>query len=210
MSSNSVLGNLSTGLLFIVSAPAGTGKTTLVEKLVSEFPCVVESVSCTTRLPRKGEIPNVHYHFMDVEEFENKIHAGEFLEYVKLYGDYYGTLRSWVKNRRGQGKHVILVIDTQGGLQLKGKIPAIFIFIKPPNSEVLRERLTNRKTETQESIEERIEWAKKELIDSLAYDYHVVNDDLDTAYQVLRSILIAEEHRTRQLGSNNFLGEENG
>lgn len=90
---------------------------------------------------------------------------------------------------------MILVIDTQGGLQLKGKIPATFIFIRPPSADILRSRLMKRETESKEGIEQRLEWAKKEMIDGLAYDYQVVNDDLDTAYQVLRSILIAEEHR---------------
>lgn len=207
-----VLGNLSRGLLFIVSAPAGTGKTTLVHMLSSEFSCVVESISCTTRPPRAGEIPGVHYYFLSVDEFESKIAAGEFLEYVKLYGHYYGTLRPWVEEQLQQGKHVILVIDTQGGLQLKGKIPAAFIFIKPPSLDILRSRLMKRQTESQEGIEKRLAWAKKEMVDGLTYDYHLVNDDLDMAYQVLRSILIAEEHRIIHVGgkSNLFLGEKNG
>lgn len=195
-----VLGNLNRGLLFIVSAPAGTGKTTLVHKLVAEFPCVVESISCTTRLPRAGEIQDVHYHFMDAAEFERKIEDGDFLEYVVLYGKYYGTQRSWVEKRLNEGKHVILVIDTQGGLQLKGKVAATFIFIQPPSVDVLRQRLTDRQTENKEGIEQRLGWAKKEIADGLQYDYQIINDHLDTAYQVLRSILIAEEHRIQHFG----------
>lgn len=98
-----ILGNLSHGLLFVVSAPAGTGKTTLVHMLASEFSSVVESISCTTRPPRAGEIPDVHYHFMSVPDFERKIEAGEFLEYVKLYGHYYGTQLTWVQEQISKG-----------------------------------------------------------------------------------------------------------
>lgn len=198
--STRVLGNLARGLLFVVSAPAGTGKTTLVHMLVSEFPCVVESISCTTRLPREGESANAHYYFMEEKDFEERISKGEFLEYVRLYGNYYGTQRAWVEEQLNKGKHVVLVIDTQGGLQLKGKVPAVFIFITPPSLDILRKRLINRKTESPEGIEQRLEWAKKEMADGLAYDYHVSNDDLNTAYQVLRSILIAEEHRVVSIG----------
>lgn len=190
-----LLGNLKRGLLFIVSAPAGTGKTTLIQKLVEEFPCVVRSVSCTTREPRLGEISDVHYHYLSVEDFERKIKDEEFLEYVQLYGKYYGTLRSEVEEKLNQGKHVVLVIDTQGGLQLKGNVSAIFIFIKPPSLEELRHRLIKRRTESSIAIEERLLWAQKELEESQNYDYLVVNDDLESAYQILKSIFIAEEHR---------------
>lgn len=190
-----VLGNLKHGMIFIVSAPAGTGKTTLVERLVNEFPCVKTSVSYTTRKPRPGEIEGVHYHFVTKEVFERKIADNDFLEYAMLYGNYYGTSRSWVSEKLKKGKHVMLVIDTQGALQLLGKIEATFIFIEPPSLDELRKRLNNRKTEPPEVIEERLAWAKKEIESGRCYDYCIVNDDLDTAYDVLRSILIAEEHR---------------
>jgi guanylate kinase len=190
-----LLGNLNHGLVFVVSAPAGTGKTTLVKMLISEFPCVIRSISFTTRKPRPGEVPGIDYHFVTKEEFEKQIEQQDFLEYVKLYGEYYGTSRKWVREQQMQGKHVILVIDTQGGLQLKGKFPARFIFIKPPSMEVLRKRLTERKTENEEVIEKRLSWASREIEDGRYYDYHIVNDDLKTSYQVLKSIIIAEEHR---------------
>lgn len=189
------LGNLTQGLIFIVSAPAGTGKTTLVQRLVNEFPCVEMSVSYTTRKPRPGEKEGVHYNFVTKEEFEKKIADNDFLEYATLYGNFYGTSQSWVSERLKKGKHVMLVIDTQGALQLLGKIEAAFIFIEPPSLEELRKRLNNRKTEPPEVIEERLAWAKKEIESGRHYDYRIVNDDLDTAYDVLRSILIAEEHR---------------
>ncbi|WP_068467849.1 guanylate kinase [Candidatus Protochlamydia phocaeensis] len=191
----SLLGNLSEGLAFIVSAPAGTGKTTLVQMLVEEFPSVIASISYTTRLPRTGEVPGKHYHFISESEFEAKIAAADFLEYVKLYGTYYGTSRQWIQEQQRQGKHVVLVIDTQGALQLKGNFPGVFIFIRPPSLEVLRERLEGRKTETPELIEKRLGWAQAELNAVQYYDYQIVNDELATAYQVLRSIVIAECHR---------------
>lgn len=190
-----LLGNLKHGLAFIISAPAGTGKTTLVQMLQQEFSCVVTSISCTTRKPRGGEVDGVDYHFLTKEEFEGKIAAGEFLEYVELYGNYYGTSRERVIEQQQQGKHVILTIDTQGALYLKGRFPGVYIFIKPPSLEELRNRMIKRQTESLEMIEKRVAWAKKEMERASAYDYNLINDDLTVAYQVLRSILIAEERR---------------
>ncbi len=193
-----LLGNLKKGLIFVLSAPAGTGKTTLVQRLTREFSCVVQSVSFTSRKPREGEVDGVDYRFLDVEAFKQKIAAGEFLEYVELFGHYYGTSRHWVEEHLNQGKHVMLVIDTQGALQLKEKIEATFIFLLPPSIEELRSRLKNRKTESKEMVETRLDRAEKEIKLSQYYDYHVVNDDLEIAYQTLSSILIAEEHKVRQ------------
>jgi guanylate kinase len=191
-----LLGNLSEGLAFIVSAPAGTGKTTLVQMLVQEFPCVVASISCTTRSPRPGEIPDVDYHFLNEKEFQKRVAAHEFLEHAQLYGCYYGTSKETIEMQRKSGKHVILTIDTQGALQLKGKYKATYIFIHPPSLEELRRRLELRKTETPKTIEQRLAKASQELEASSEYDYQIVNDDLRTAYQVLRSIVIAKEHCT--------------
>lgn len=194
-----ILGNIEKGLLFIVSAPAGTGKTTLVRMLVEEFSTVIESISCTTRPKREGETEGRDYYFLSIEEFEKKIKAGDFLEYAKVFGHSYGTSRSFVENELCKGKHVVLVIDTQGALQLKKVIPATTIFLQPPSLKALKERLTSRNTDSQESIAKRLEWAEKELCLTNQYDYQIVNDDLAVAYQVLRSIIIAEEHRTKNL-----------
>lgn len=191
-----LLGNVSKGLVFVLSAPAGTGKTTLVRMLRDEFPCVAESISCTTRPPRPGEIPGKDYHFLTIEEFEDKIKKGDFLEYAKVFDNYYGTSKEFVLAQQEKGKHVILVIDTQGAMQLKGKIPAVFVFVSPPSLQELRERLFKRQTESMEHIEQRLSWAKNEMSMAVHYDYHIVNENLHTAYEVLRSILIAEEHRT--------------
>lgn len=201
---SSLLGDRKKGLTFVVSAPAGTGKTTLVQRLVQEFPPIIASISYTTRQPREGEMQGVHYHFITEKEFEAKISAQEFLEYVKLYGTYYGTSRQWIQEQQERGKHVVLVIDTQGALQLKGHLPAVFIFICPSSLNSLQERLIQRQTETPEMIEKRLTWAKIELKAARQYDYQIVNDDLEIAYQVLRSIFIAECHRLSEENENLF------
>jgi guanylate kinase len=191
-------GNTNKGLLFVISAPAGTGKSTLVEMILEEFPQeIAESCSCTTRPPRLGEISKRHYEFISVEEFEKKIAANEFLEYAKVFGNYYGTRKEEVARLQAQGKHVVLVIDTQGAMKVKQQLPAIFIFISPPSFEELRRRLFKRRTEDVENIQERLLWAKQEIEMAPYYDYHIINDHLDSTYQVLRSIFIAEEHKRR-------------
>jgi len=124
------------------------------------------------------------------------------LEYVNLYGTYYGTSKKWISEQQQQGKHVVLVIDTQGALQLKDKISAVYIFIRPPSLDVLRNRLIQRRTESIEMIEKRLKWAESELKAAQKYDYQVVNDNLETAYQVVRSIFIAECHRTSKMPKN--------
>lgn len=191
-----VLGTLTKGLVFVVSAPAGTGKTTLVRMLMDEFPCVTESVSCTTRPIRLGEIEGKDYHFLSQEEFKTKIDEGAFLEHANVFGSYYGTLKEEIAQQQNKGKHVILVIDTQGAMQLKkSHFDAVFIFVRPPSMAELRERLFKRKTEKDEHIEERLQWAQEELKAASQYDYIILNDNLHRAYEILRSILIAEEHK---------------
>ena len=194
---SSLLGESKRGLVFIVSAPAGTGKTTLVNKLVAEFDSVIASVSFTTRKPRPGEKEGVHYHFISSEKFQLKIASFDFLEYVNLYGTYYGTSKEWIEKKLAHGKHVVLVIDTQGALQLKDKFPAIFIFIHPPSLRVLEERLRMRGSENENEIEKRLVWAQSELEMANRYDYQLINDDLNNAYRILSSIFIAETHRIR-------------
>lgn len=198
--SNQLLGNLAQGLIFVISAPAGAGKTTLVNKLTHEFPSVVRNVTCTTRAPRPGEQEGKDYFFFDPQTFEAKIAQGDFIEHAKVFGDYYGTSDTFINQQIAQGKHVVLVIDTQGALHLQKhfKKRAIFIFISPPSLAELKERLLKRQTETLKSIEERLAWAKRELEMVHHYDYNIVNDHLDTAYTVLKSIFIAEEHKVRR------------
>jgi len=192
-----LLGDFQEGQIFVISAPAGTGKTTLVSLLVDEFPEIVQTVSFTTRPPRLGEMQDVHYHFVNEEEFENSIKSGEFLEYVKLYGYHYGTSLKWLIEKKNSGKHVVLVIDTQGAKQLMQKISATFIFIRPPSLAELKERLLLRGTEKLDRVEERLAIVNQELEAASLYDYQIVNDDVEIAYEVLRSIFIAEVHKNR-------------
>lgn len=198
-SKQKLVGNLKRGLTFVVSAPAGTGKTTLVSMLAREFDAIKMSISCTTRPPREYEIDGVHYHFLSEDEFVQKIQEGEFLEHVELFGYRYGTSLKHIEQIKAQGYHVVLVIDTQGACQLMNSIDAVFIFLHPPSKEELRRRLIDRGTEDRAIIEKRLEWSEKEMELAALYEYQIVNDDLAVAYQVLRSIVIAEEHRTENL-----------
>lgn len=191
-----VLGERKRGLAFVISAPAGTGKTTLVKMLYKEFDCVVGSISYTTRKPRAGEVNGRDYHFVSREEFEKKISQGDFLEHAVVYNEYYGTSKSYVEKVQASGKHVVLVVDTQGALQLMGRFAATFIFISPPSLESLADRLKKRRSESEESLKERLSWAAEEMELAHRYNYNIVNDDLNVAYTVLKSIFIAEEHRT--------------
>ena len=197
-----ILGNLPCGLVFVISAPAGTGKTTLVRMLIGEFDCIAESISCTTRAIRPGEIPGKDYFFLTDAEFQKKKQAGDFLECAEVFGHYYGTSKEYVLEQQHLGKHVFLVIDTQGALLLKEQgFSAVYVFLSPPSIEELKGRLHKRQTETHEVIEKRLSWANEELQMIHHYDYHIVNDHLERAYVILRSIVIAEEHRIRNLKS---------
>lgn len=190
-----LVGNKARGKIFILSAPAGTGKTTLVQKLVKEFPKVIASISYTTRMPRPGEVNGQDYFFISEMEFKRKLQANEFLEHVQLFGCSYGTSRTWVESHLSEGHHVILVIDTQGAIQLRNSIRSVAIFLSPPSLAELRRRLSTRGTETSHKIEERLAIAESELQAVKFYDYQIVNDDLKVAYDILRSIIIAEDHR---------------
>ncbi|MES2199258.1 MAG: guanylate kinase [Chlamydiota bacterium] len=194
-----VLGNLSRGLVFVLSAPAGTGKTTLVRMLTQEFDCIEESVSSTTRAPRVGEVDGKDYFFLTSDDFKKKVVDGEFLEYAEVYGQLYGTSKKHLEEKLNRGNHIFLVIDTQGALSLrKMDFKAVYIFVSPPNVEALRERLYKRQTEDEDKRTERLSWAEKEMKQSVMYDFRIVNCKLDVAYTVLKSIVIAEEHRVEK------------
>lgn len=191
-----LLGTLTYGKLFVISAPAGTGKTTLMRMIRAEFPTIAESVSCTTRPKRPGEIDGVDYIFLSHDEFKAKIGKGEFLEHAEVFSELYGTLFTEVESKRLAGKHVVLVIDTQGAFKIKRQIhDAILIFISPPSMEELKKRLERRGTEVKEKLEERLTWANIELGLRYQYEYHIINENLSLAYEILKSIFIAEAHR---------------
>lgn len=194
--SNKLLGNLQEGLLFVISAPAGTGKTTLSRMLAAEFPSIALSISCTTRPSRAHEVPGQDYHFISKELFEEKLSQRAFIEHAKIFDHYYGTLAEEIAQERQSGRHVVLVIDTQGMRQIQDLgIKTTSIFIHPPSWNELRLRLEKRGTETVDAIEKRLSFAKHELREAHLYDYEIVNDHLETAYQILRAIIIAEEHK---------------
>lgn len=200
-----LIGSLTKGFVVVMSAPAGTGKTTLARMLMDEFPSISESISCTTRPIRSGEIAEKDYHFMTEAEFEQKVQEGQFLEHATVFGDRYGTLKEHVEKKLIRGQHVLLVIDTQGALNLKEMgYPAVYVFIRPPSLAELRTRLFNRKTEAEKQIEERLAWAVHELEMAKHYDYIVTNDNLHRAYEILRSILISEEHKTKRYHDRQF------
>ncbi len=181
------------GILFIISAPSGSGKTTLCSKLVDSLGGLSRSISMTTRAPRIGERDGIDYIFIEKEEFLKRKKKGEFLEWAEVFDEYYGTPKKYIKHLIAKGQDVILNIDVQGAMKIKKlRIRAVFIFMLPPSIEMLKERLTNRSTDSKKEIRERLKFAKKEMSYLYKYEYVVVNDKLETALEKLRSIVIAE------------------
>lgn len=191
------------GLLLVITAPSGTGKTTLIEMLLKEFPYLKQTVSCTTRSPRTNEINGKHYYFLSASEFKTKIASGEFFDYTKLWGVYYGILRKEILDNLNKGNSVVTIMDAKGAMKLKKMLHAVYIFIAPPSLNELSTRLNNRKTENKDDINKRLHAAKSDLKFIKYYDYNFVNDDLATAYQTLRAILIIEENKHRGLSTVN-------
>lgn len=184
------------GTLFIVSAPSGAGKTSLVRALLADDTGVSVSVSFTTRPPRAGEREGIEYHFVERDRFLAMIEAGEFLEHAEVFGNYYGTGRMEVASRLAQGSDVILEIDWQGAQQVRQAFPeAVGIFILPPSSEVLRERLNGRGKDAPAVIERRLQAAVEEISHYSEYDFIVINDHFEAALADLRAILRAERLR---------------
>ena len=185
------------GVLFVISGPSGVGKGTINKMLFDEFDGhVAFSVSATTRGPREGEIDGTHYFFISRQEFENRVANNEFLEHAEYAGNCYGTPRSYVLKLLDEGVSVILEIDLQGAVQVKERMPeSVSIFILPPSFEELESRLRGRGTETPEKIEKRLAAAKHEMDMAHTYDYRIVNDDLEDAYQQLRTIFLNEKEK---------------
>jgi guanylate kinase len=190
------------GILFVISAPSGAGKTTLCRNVLENMPDIKFSVSYTTRSPRQGEVDGVHYNFVDNEEFRGMIAGSEFIEWAEVHGNFYGTSRKKIAEMASAGIDVLLDIDVQGARQVKEKLPdSVLIFILPPSFEVLKERLTGRMTDTDEVIEKRLKKAADEIGEYKNYDYVIVNNVIENALTELKSIIIAERARAFRLDS---------
>ena len=190
------------GLLVVVSSPSGAGKTTLCHRLLAEFPQVVFSVSCTTRKQRTGERDGVDYHFVDETTFQRMVDAGEFAEWAEVHGNRYGTTVSAVRQALEGGRDVLFDVDYQGGRQIKAKFQAeaVLVFVLPPSLDELERRLRRRATDEPEVIERRLRKAHDELKQYGVYDFLVVNDDLDRAYDRLRAVYLASGCTMQRMG----------
>lgn len=187
------------GTLFIISAPSGAGKTSLVSKLIERDSRIQASISSTTRPIRPGEEDGVNYHFLTVEAFQQKIQDGDFLEHAKVFDNYYGTSKSAVESTLAAEKDVILEIDWQGAQQVRKLIPdAISIFILPPSLKELERRLTGRGTDSQDVIQRRMDDAVSEMQHFDEFDYLVINNNFDIALNELHSIFMANRQRLKR------------
>ena len=183
------------GTLYIVSAPSGAGKSSLISAMLETSPtyAMKVSVSHTTRTIRPGEQDGVHYHFVEKQHFETLIARGEFLEYAEVFGNYYGTSRVWIEENLNKGIDVFLDIDWQGGRQIRQLMPsAKSVFILPPSKDELERRLNARGQDSEEVIAKRMAEAKSEISHYTEYDYFIVNDDFDNALIDFKAILRAE------------------
>lgn len=186
------------GLLFVVSAPSGAGKTSLCRAITGSLEDLTHSISYATRKPRPGEIDGRDYYFVSQERFRDMIQAGNFAEWAEVHSNLYGTSRRVLDDLISKGLDVILDIDTQGAKQIKAKYDtAVFIFIMPPSLDILEERLRNRKSDHEDEIRKRMQRSREEIRDYAMYDYIIVNRDFDRALTELRSIVISERCRTR-------------
>lgn len=186
------------GLVFVVSAPSGAGKTTLCRAVTDSVESLRHSISYTTREPRPGEKDGRDYFFVTEEKFRSMVRAGDFAEWAEVHSRLYGTSRKALDDMVSNGIDVILDIDTQGAMQIKKTYDrAMFLFILPPSLEILEERLLNRKSDDREEIKKRMRRAHEEIREYAMYDYIIVNRDFDRALSELRSIIVAERCRTR-------------
>lgn len=188
------------GLLFVISAPSGTGKTTLVERLVQILPNLRMSRSYTSRAIRANEREGVDYHFISRTSFEAMIAENAFLEWADVFGNYYGTAAADVERMLAQGQDVVLVIDVQGARQVRQRgTDHTAVFVMPPTFPVLEKRLRGRSTDTEEALQRRLETARAEVSSYREYDYVVVNDDLEATVVRLQEIIAAERSRVHRM-----------
>ena len=182
--------------LIILSAPSGGGKSTILTEILKVADNIDYSVSYTTRSPRGTEQNGIHYHFVSEEEFQQRIAEGDFLEYAKVFGNWYGTSKSFIKKCLSVKRHVIMDIDVQGASFISATdIPYVKIFILPPSMEVLKQRLILRATDSEEEIAKRLQIAQEEVAYIPQYQYLVINDNLEIAVQDILAIIRAEENR---------------
>ena len=185
-----------TGTLYIISAPSGAGKTSLVKALIEQTPNLHVSVSHTTRPMRPGETDGVNYHFTDRDNFLKQVEAGDFLEHAEVFGNLYGTSQTAVEQALARGHDIILEIDWQGAEQVRRLMPeAVSVFIAPPSIEALEQRLQNRGQDSDEIIQRRMRDARSEMSHYGEYDYLIINDDFNNTLEELRAIIIARRHR---------------
>ena len=197
---------MSQGVLYVVAAPSGAGKTSLVKALLQRDTAIRLSVSYTTRAPRPGETNGVDYHFVSVENFLQMAARGEFLESAEVYGNYYGTSQAWIAAEIATGRDILLEIDWQGAAQVKQHFPeAVTLFILPPSIEALRERLTGRGQDGLEVIEKRMAAARDDISHAGEFEYIIVNDDFDQALldfmAVVRASRLVVLRQVRRLAS---------
>ncbi|QLC73253.1 guanylate kinase [Pseudomonas sp. LPB0260] len=202
--------SLTTGTLYIISAPSGAGKTSLVKALIDSEAMIRVSVSHTTRAMRPGEVDGVNYHFVSHEQFHGMLDQNAFLEHAEVFGNLYGTSQHWVEQTLAEGYDLILEIDWQGAQQVRRLMPqSKSIFILPPTQEALRHRLTNRGQDSGEIIERRMREAVSEMSHYVEYDYLVINDDFAHALSDLKSIFRANQllQGVQQQRHSGLLGE---
>jgi guanylate kinase len=179
------------GRLIVLSAPSGSGKTTIARAMLQKYPSMLFSVSATTRPPRTGEVDGKDYFFLSKDIFQQRVERGDLVEWEEIYGDYYGTLKSEVDRVLRQGKAMLFDVDVKGALSIKRVYPedSILIFIKPPSFEALQQRLLNRNTEDRATIQRRLERVPMELENGNQFDWQVINDDLRVAIDKVDEII---------------------
>ena len=188
------------GLLIIISAPSGTGKSTLCKKLIDDLPNACYSVSVTTRNPRRGEVEGKDYFFVSRNEFKEKIKRRELAEWALVHGHYYGTPKDFLERNLVKGKDIILDIDVRGAMKLKKRYPqAVFIFLAPPSFCELKRRIKGRRRNNDATIEKRLSNARWEIGQIGSYDYVVINDRLIDAFRELKCIVTAEKNRVNRI-----------
>ena len=182
------------GNLFVISAPSGAGKTSLVHALLNTNPQIDLSVSYTTREPRSGEVDGRHYHFVSRETFHTMASQGEFLESAEVYGNFYGTSQTWIADEKAKGNDILLEIDWQGAAQVRRIFPdCISIFVLPPSRKELQQRLTGRGKDNAVVIAKRMAAAKEDVAHVAEFDYVIINENLDVALRELNAVIIAAQ-----------------